>query len=111
MATVTRTYMVDDIDGSTADIESVQFSIDKHDYEIDLSPENASRLRERLEKYIGAAAPVKPAKRAIRKQVISGPVFKEQTAAIRHWARENGFEVSERGRIPSNVREAFEAAH
>lgn len=47
----------------------------------------------------------------MRKQVISGAVSKEQTQAMRHWARENGWQVSERGRIPANVREAFEAAH
>jgi hypothetical protein len=47
----------------------------------------------------------------VRRQVISGAVSKEQTQAIRHWAREKGLQVSERGRIPATVREAFEAAH
>jgi len=114
MATVIRTYMVDDLDGSTEDVENVQFSLDGHTFEIDLSAENAARLREKLERFIEAGHRVmeqKP-KRGIRKQVITtGAVSKEQTQAIRHWATENGYHVSERGRIPATIREAFEAAH
>lgn len=111
MATVTRTFLVDDLDGTDTAVETVLFSIDKHDYEIDLSAENAARLREKLDRFIGAGHEVRESKRVVRKQVVSGTVSKEQTQAIRHWARENGYQVSERGRIPANVREAFEAAH
>ena len=112
MATVTRTYMVDDLDGSTQDVENVQFSIDGLTFEIDLSAENAARLRDKLERFIEAGHRVKEQKRGIRKQVITtGAVSKEHTQAIRHWAKENGYQVSERGRIPGNIREAFEAAH
>lgn len=111
MATVTRTVLVDDLDGTDTDVETVRFSIDKHDYEIDLSAENAVRLRGKLDRFIGAGHEVRQPKRVVRKKVVSGTVSKEQTQAIRHWARENGYQVSERGRIPANVREAFEAAH
>jgi len=114
MATVTSTYMIDDLDGSTEDVENVQFSLDGHHFEIDLSAENAARLREKMERFIEASHPVKEQKpkRGIRKQVITtGAVSKEQTQAIRHWATENGYHVSERGRIPATIREAFEAAH
>ncbi len=112
MATVTRTYTVDDLDGSTEDVENVQFSLDGHDFEIDLSAGNAARLREKLERFVDAGHQVKKQKRGIRKQIITtGVVSKEHTQAIRHWAKENGYQVSERGRIPSNVRDAFEAAH
>lgn len=114
MATVTRTDLVDDLDGSTEDVENVQFGLDGHRFEIDLSAENAARLREKLQRFIEAGHPVneqKP-KRGIRKQVITtGAVSTEQTQAIRHWAKDNGDQVSERGRIPANIREAFEAAH
>src|SRR6476620_9441428 len=111
MATVTRTYLVDDLDGTEDGVETLRFSIDQHDYEIDLGQENAAGLRSRLERFIQAGHELRQSKRVVRKQVTSGPVSKEQTRAIRRWARENGFEVSERGRIPANVREAFEAAH
>lgn len=111
MATVTTTYLVDDIDGSTGDVETVEFSLDKHLYEIDLSSDNAARLREKLGKYVTAAAPVHNVKRVAKKQIVSGAVSKEMTQAIRHWAKENGFDIAERGRIPANVRRAFEDAH
>lgn len=111
MATVTRTVLVDDLDGNDNDVETVRFSIDKHDYEIDLSAENAARLRVKLDRFVAAGHEVRQSKRVVRKQVVSGAVSKEQTQAIRRWARENGYQVSERGRIPANFREAFEAAH
>lgn len=111
MSTVTRTYLVDDLDGSEDDIETVRFSLDRTDFEIDLNPENAGRLREKLERFVEAAHEIKQSKRAVKKQVRTGAGSKEQTAAIRHWAKENGYQVSERGRIPSSVRDAFEAAH
>ena len=111
MATVTRTYLVDDLDGTEDGVETVHFSIDKPEYEIDLAPENAVRLRDKLERFVQAGHELRQSKRVVRRQVISGAVTKEQTQAIRHWARENGLQVSERGRIPANVREAFEAAH
>jgi hypothetical protein len=111
MATVTRTFLVDDLDGTDNDVETVRFSIDTHDYEIDLSAENAAKLRGKLDRFIGASHQLRESKRAVRKKIVSGTVSKEQTQAIRHWARENGYHVSERGRIPSNVRAAFEAAH
>ena len=111
MVTVERTYLVDDLDGSEEGVETVQFALDGQNLEIDLSPENAARLRERLERFIEAGHQIKQSKRVVRKQVVSGAVSKEQVQAIRHWARENGYEVSERGRIPANVRAAFESAH
>lgn len=63
-------------------VENVQFSIDGHHFEIDLSAENAARLREKMERFIEASHPVKEQKpkRGIRKQVITtGAVSKEQT--------------------------------
>jgi len=48
MATVTRTYMIDDLDGSEEDVSTVLLSLDKKDFEIDLSADNEARLRENL---------------------------------------------------------------
>jgi len=111
MATVTRTYLVDDLDGTEDGVQTVRFSLDRHDYEIDLGTENADRLRSKLERFVQSGHELHQSKRVVRQQVISGAVSTEQTQAIRRWARENGFQVSERGRIPATVREAFEAAH
>src|SRR5665811_550209 len=60
MATVTRTYMIDDLDGSEEDVSTVLFSLDRKDFEIDLSAANAEQLRGKLAKFIDAATPVKP---------------------------------------------------
>ena len=73
-------------------METVHFALDGHFYEIDLNPEHATVLGEKLERFVEAAHPVKAARRAVRKQVIkTGPVSKETTQAIRHWAKENGY--------------------
>jgi Lsr2 len=110
MATVTRTYMIDDLDGSEEDVSTVLFSLDRKDFEIDLSAANAEQLRGKLAKFIDAATPVKPqrGRTTTRK---SGPASREQTTAVREWARNNGYEVSERGRISAAVQKAFEEAH
>ena len=57
MATVTRTYLVDDLDGSEDDVENVLLALDGTNYEIDLSAANARRLREKLERFVAAASP------------------------------------------------------
>lgn len=112
MATVTRTYLIDDLNSSEDQVETVRFALDGAQYEIDLNLENATRLREKMERFIEAGHRIKEQKRSIHKQTITnGAVSKEHTQAIRHWAKENGYQVSERGRIPASVREAFEAAH
>ncbi|PPK66393.1 Lsr2 family protein [Actinokineospora auranticolor] len=114
MAQKTIVQLYDDLDGSTSDdIRSVEFSLDGVQYEIDLTETNAQRLRDELADFVAAARrtggrikrPVLPA--GARPEGRS----KEQTKAIRDWARRNGHDISERGRIPSAVVEAFEAAH
>jgi len=114
MATITRTYLVDDLDGSEENVSSVSFSLDKKDYEIDLSAANEARLRDKLAKFVAAATPLHP-QRAVRrgavKAVKAAPVGREQTQAIREWARSNGHEVSDRGRISAAIQKAFDEAH
>ncbi|MFT4218829.1 MAG: Lsr2 family protein [Micropruina sp.] len=108
MARKTVVTHIDDIDGTTAD-ETVTFSLDKVDYEIDLSSANAAALREALSAYVGAA-------RRLGGQAARGRGTRpartdpEQLAAMRRWARENGFEVSDRGRVSKVVRDAYNAA-
>ena len=119
MATVTRIYLVDDLDGSEDDVENVLLALDGTNYEIDLSASNAGRLREKLDRFVAAASPVKAAKSAPARRGPKGkaaktasvPSNRDQVQAIREWAKSAGYEVSSRGRISKAIQEAFDAAH
>lgn len=108
--------LVDDLDGSVLEIgegETVLFSLDGIAYEIDLTEQNAAALRDALAPYIGAARSVST--RAASSGNGGGRprrrTGQQDYTAIRAWAKENGHSVSERGRIPASVLEAYEAAH
>lgn len=108
MAQRLKVELVDDIDGKDAD-ETVTFGLDGVSYEIDLSTKNAAKMRDGLAVYVGSARKVSGRKR--RGRGSSARRAAGDTAEIRGWARENGYEVSERGRIPAEIREAYDAAH
>jgi hypothetical protein len=102
----------DDIDGTDAD-ETVTFALDGVNYEIDLSAANADKLREALSLYIGHGRKVSGRRRSaggVRRPSGSG-ASGPSAAEIRAWARENGHDVPERGRVSAEVREAYAAAH
>jgi Lsr2 len=111
--------LVDDLDGSEA-AETVTFGFDGRTYEIDLSDDNAARLRDAFAPFVAAARKAgsggSGGTRRGRRQPVAqeeprpARSTREQTAAIRQWARENGHQVSERGRIPKAVIEAYQAA-
>ncbi|MEU6643077.1 Lsr2 family protein [Saccharomonospora sp. NPDC046836] len=104
--------LVDDLDGSDAD-ETVEFALDGVTYEIDLSADNAEELRDSLAQYIEHGRRAGGRKRPSGKRsngvapARSSTADREQNQAIRAWARKNGFDISERGRIPSEVTEAY----
>ncbi|WP_200216011.1 histone-like nucleoid-structuring protein Lsr2 [Micromonospora coerulea] len=112
MARKVITMLTDDLDGSTAD-RTVEFSLDGASYAIDLSDQNAGKLRKALDAYIGAA------RRVGRGGIATGStnrraappattrVARSHNQAVREWAAKNGYEVSERGRIPVSVIEAY----
>lgn len=108
--------LVDDLDGSASgDISTVTFGLDGVEYEIDLTEENATQLREAVADYIAAArrtgGRIKRSTSAPRSAGATRPAAdREHTKAIREWARENGYELAERGRIPSTVIAAYEEA-
>ncbi len=113
MAIVTTVSKVDDIDGS-ASAESVSFGLDGVVYEIDLGAKNAQKLRDALATYVAHARKVSGRRVRTARAARSRPAAasnRDQTTAIRAWARANGYEVSDRGRLPATVMEAFEAAH
>ncbi|MDI2132957.1 histone-like nucleoid-structuring protein Lsr2 [Yinghuangia seranimata] len=112
MAQKVQILLVDDLDGGKAD-ETVTFALDGVSYEIDLSEANAGDLRTALATYVdvarktGGRAAGRRAARGAAKASGSGA----DTAEIRKWAKENGHEVSERGRVPAKVKEAYDKAH
>ena len=112
MAQRVNVVLVDDIDGSDAS-ETVAVGLDGAQYEIDLSTENADRLREALALYISHGRRAGGRKKAASsaKPSSSGQASGPSAAEIRTWARENGWDVPERGRVSAEVREAYAAAH
>jgi hypothetical protein len=108
-AVAQRVHIVleDDLDGSTAD-ETVTFGLDGVTYEIDLAKKNAAKLRDLLAGYVGVArrVPGRGSRRA-RGRSVSGPTASQ----VREWARAKGYEVSDRGRVPADVRAAYDAAN
>ena len=107
MAQKVNIVLVDDIDGSDA-TETVSFGLDGTSYEIDLNDTHAAALRDALATYVGHGRKVGGARRA-RKSTssASGP----SAAEIRDWARSNGHDVPDRGRVSAEVRQAYDAAH
>jgi hypothetical protein len=106
--------LVDDLDGTASDdISTVSFGLDGAEYEIDLTEANADHLRTALEAYVTAArrtgGRIKRGSRPVT-GTARPAASRDQTRAIREWARENGYELADRGRIPVNVIEAFEEA-
>ncbi len=109
MAQIREIRLVDDLDGEVAD-ETVEFGVDGKNYEIDLSTANAKKLRDALAEFVAAARRAGGRRRgggapaaAPRRPSID----REQNQAIREWARKRGMKVSDRGRIPAEVLEAY----
>ena len=112
MAKKVTVTLVDDFDGAGAADETVEFSLDGVSYEIDLTSKNAQKLRGDLRQWVDAGRRVGGRRRG--RSAGSGrgraSIDREQSAAIRDWARRNGHSVSTRGRIPADVIDAFHAA-
>jgi hypothetical protein len=118
VAQIREVRLVDDIDGEAAD-ETVEFGIDGKSYEIDLSKDNAGRLRDALADFVSAARRAGGRRRgsSAGTGTASGgagaapkgrpAIDREQNQAIRDWARKRGMKVSDRGRIPAEVLEAY----
>ena len=110
MAQKVQVVLVDDLDGGTAQ-ETVSFALDGVSYEIDLSAANAAALRDALSTWVGHGRRVGGRVRATRRggAQSSGRASGGESAAIRAWARSNGYTVNERGRIPAEVKAAYDA--
>ena len=100
MAQKIQTLFIDDIDGGEAE-GTVRFGLDGTDYEIDLSAKNAAALRKTLAKYVDSARRAPGAsRRPIRGGRRVGDGVADSTA-VRVWAKSQGIEVKDRGRVPA----------
>ncbi|MBT2538877.1 Lsr2 family protein [Arthrobacter sp. ISL-69] len=107
MAKRVITTLEDDLDGSEAS-ETITFSLDGAEYEIDLNDSNANELRAAMNKYVSVARRSAGRPRSARR---SGAPGSNDTKAVRAWALENGFPVSTRGRLQADVLARHAAAH
>jgi nucleoid-associated protein Lsr2 len=122
MAQRTTVSLIDDLDGQSEADETVEYAVDGVTYEIDLTKDNAEALREVFAPYVAAARRTGGRARSGaggrgRSSSSEGAVSKaagrsrEALKAIRDWAKSGGWAVSDRGRLPGNVVEAYDAAH
>jgi hypothetical protein len=104
---VTETHYTDDLDGSAA-AETINFSIDGANYEIDLSKTNRKAFEKVMAPYVGHARKVRNTRRSSGRRATARA---HDLADVRVWAANNGFEVSDRGRVAAAVLDAYDAAH
>jgi hypothetical protein len=106
MAKTTIVTLTDDLDGSKAD-RTVAFTWNGASYEIDLSRKNATAFEKTLAPYVDAARKVRGGSARGRS---SATRSRTDLSAVRAWAKANGYDVSERGRIAATVVEAYNAS-
>lgn len=111
-----KTVVIDDIDGAEG-AATREFSFNGVDYEVDLTDANFAKFQKAVEKYIESGSKVNRARRSIKPgatrthTAIGASTGRADLDAIRQWARKNGYEVSDRGRIKGEIQEAFNVAH
>ncbi len=117
MAQKVVTTYVDDLTGEEAEeIGTHTILVDGAGVEIDLTPDNHDKLLDALKPFLSAKGARRvrggaagTAARGQRRLV--GRAGSSDTAKIRAWAKENGLEVNDRGRVPADIKEAYEKAN
>jgi hypothetical protein len=114
MAQRVQVELVDDINGEEAQ-ETVRFGVDGTEYEIDLTTENAEKLRSSLSEYVDKGRKAKAGRRGQTGQnspsASTTNSKREETQKIRQWAQDNGHNPSSRGRITQSIIDAYNEAH
>lgn len=112
MAQTVKIILEDDLEGGSAD-ETVRFGLDGAQYEIDLNSANADKLRSAIRPFVSKArrAQAKTGPGRPAGKTSSGTRGNPDTPKIRAWAKENNYNVSDRGRIHQEVQDAYYAAH
>lgn len=106
MAQKVKIILEDDLEGGAAD-ETVRFGLDGGLYEIDLSSKNAAKLRDAIRPYAAKGRRVQARSSRSNSGKGAGQVRNPETALIRTWAKQNGYNVSDRGRIHQEVQDAY----
>jgi len=118
MAQKTIVTLVDDLTGEAAEnISTVEFALDGRAYELDLTAENSAKLHDALSQYINAARRIGGRRRSgtgpgrgVKSSSRTTDYNRETLKSIREWAKKNGHNVSDRGRLPAEVLQAWEKA-
>ena len=84
----------------------VRFGLDGAEYEIDLSGKNARKFRKRLAPFVEHAHRVAAGQRRPARTAAS----RQRSRDIRAWAKEQGIELSDRGRMPASIVDQYEAS-
>ena len=108
MAKKVQVTLVDDVDKESPADETVTFALDGVNYEIDLTSANAAKLRDSLAMWIGHAERTGGRRSSGR---APGRAQRRDVSAVREWARANGYDISDRGRISTEVQDAYEKAN
>jgi hypothetical protein len=109
-----QTLFIDDIDGGEAE-GTVRFALDGAEYEIDLSAKHSEELRSALGKYVSHARKVGGGSARRAGRVTAGRGTRSgasalNTTEVRNWARENGYDIKDRGRVPADLVAKYQAA-
>ena len=107
MARTVSVVTMDDLDGSPG-AQTLSFGLDGVMYEIDLSEPNKAKLADVLAPFVAVSRRVG---RGGRRRAAGATGERVDRAAVRAWAREAGFSVSERGRISAEVMGRYQDAH
>ena len=108
MAQKIQTLFIDDLDGGAAE-GTVRFGLDGADYEIDLNTRHARELRDALARYLSAARRAGGATRRPARSARRGAASGLNTTEVREWAKAQGIEVKDRGRVPAELLVKFKA--
>jgi nucleoid-associated protein Lsr2 len=103
-----QTLLIDDLDGSAAE-DTVRFGLDGTEYEIDLNAEHARALRDALARYVNAARRAGGGARRAARGSRRAPASGLNTTEVREWAKAQGIDVKDRGRVPAEVMARFKA--
>src|SRR5437588_6881043 len=118
MAQKTIVTLVDDLTGEEAEnIGTVEFALDGVTYELDLTDENSAKLHDALSPYAKAGRKIGGRRRsgpipgrAVKSTGRTASYNRETLKSIREWAKKNGHNVSDRGRLPAEVMQAWQTA-
>ena len=94
-------------------VHTISFGLDGTTYKVDLSPADATALRADLGPWVDHAHRISrpTATPATRRRTSRTTAGAHPATTIRHWARTHGHPVSDRGRLPTTVVQAYQAAH